>query len=65
MLFRRRGEAVLGHNLPAPRVTPLGARLFALYFVLPTLFLLALFDVIIWAMARWLFGACVAVWCFF
>ena len=63
MLFKRRDELVLGHRLPPPRVTTTGVWLFFLYLGAPTVFLLLLFDVLVWAVAYLAFDACVAVWC--
>lgn len=63
MLFRRREEIVLGHYLPAPRITTTGLWLVFVYLALPTLALLLAFDVLVWLFAYFTFDACVAVWC--
>ena len=64
-MLRRRPEAVYGHRLPEARTTPAGVALALLYLGLPTLALLLLFDLIVWAFFAATLDACVAVWCFF
>lgn len=55
---------VYGHRIPEARTTRLGVRLAVLYLGLPTLALLLLFDLLVWAFFEAAFGACVALWCF-
>lgn len=62
---RRRVDTVYGHRLPEPRTTPKGVALALLYLGLPTLALLLLFDLAVWALFKATTGACVAVWCVF
>ena len=64
-MLRRRVETVYGHALPESRTTLTGRLLAVLYLGLPTLALLLLFDLIVWAFFEATTGACVALWCVF
>jgi flagellar biogenesis protein FliO len=56
-------ETVRGHRLPAPRLTKAAKRLIVTRLVLPFLLVLALLDLLIWAVARYGFDSCYGVWC--
>lgn len=54
-------RAVLGHDIPRPRLTLAGAAYLLLYLGLPVLVLGNLLDLFVQAV----FGWCVGVWCLF
>ena len=58
-MFRRRPENVLGHELPEPRLTALGAAWLLAWVSLPVLVLGSALDLLV----QWLFGVCVGLWC--
>ncbi|MCI4663514.1 MAG: hypothetical protein MRY74_02215 [Neomegalonema sp.] len=65
-MFRRgRAKAVLGHDLPEPRVTATGRALMVLYVGLPVLAVLILLDLFVWAAMKTAFGVCFGLWCAF
>lgn len=57
--------AVYGHVFAPPRPTWAGVWLGVKIFALPALLLILTLDLVVWAIAEALFGACVAVWCAF
>ncbi len=59
----RRDAPVMGHVLPAPRITRAGILLLVLHLGLPLLGLLAAMDVLVWAIGRAAFHTCIGVWC--
>lgn len=63
--MRQRPETVMGHVIPAPRVTRAGLRLFLLHVGAPLIGVLTAADVLIWAVGRYLFDTCIGVWCWF
>lgn len=61
----RHPEKVMGHVVPAPRVTRAGIALMVLHLGLPVFGALVLVDVIVWAAGQALFDTCIGVWCWF
>ncbi len=62
---RRAPESVMGVRAAAPRPTPLALWLVLRHVAAPLLAGLVAFDVVVWAIGRYLFDACLAVWCWF
>lgn len=58
-LLIKRPENVLGHSLPEPRITLVGALLLVLAVSLPVLVVGSLLDLVV----QWAFGVCVGLWC--
>lgn len=54
-----REDSVMGHILPAPRLTAAGIALLALAVSLPVLIIGSVLDLLV----QWLFGVCVGLWC--
>jgi hypothetical protein len=54
-----REDSVMGHVLPAPRLTAAGIGLIALAVSLPVLIIGSVLDLLV----QWLFGVCVGLWC--
>lgn len=52
-------SVVLGHDIPKPRLTAAGMGWCMLYLGLPVLLLGSLLD----ALAQWLLGWCLGLWC--
>jgi hypothetical protein len=52
-------HVVLGHDLPKPRLTPIGLILCLVYLGLPVVILGNLLDLLV----QWMFGWCIGVWC--
>ncbi len=62
--FRGRARdrhAVLGHDIPKPRLTLAGVAYLLIYLGLPVLILGNLLDLA----TQWLFGWCIGIWCLF
>lgn len=55
--------AVYGHVIAPPRPTWAGVLIGLRLFALPALVFVLLLDLLVWAIAEALFGACVAIWC--
>ena len=56
-------ETVKGHDLPAPRLTPAGWRLLALWLLPGALGIIAVADIAGWIVARALWGTCLGLVC--
>lgn len=59
----RSDATVMGLDLPGPRVTVLGWRRLALWLGAPALALIVVSDLIGWAVAKALWGACFGLVC--
>lgn len=62
---RTRPASVYGVVAPTARPTPLGVWLAFSRFGAPLIAALLLFDVVVWAIGRYTFGVCAAIWCLF
>ena len=60
---RRRVQTVMGREIPEPRVTLEGRWMAFSRLGLPLLAVLLIFDILVWALFKALFGWCVALWC--
>jgi hypothetical protein len=56
-------KAVMGHDLPGPRLTAAGWRVAALWLLPPVLFLIVASDLIGWAVIRALWDVCFGLVC--
>lgn len=63
--MRRKPTAVYGAVALEPKPTWLGVWLMFRYFAAPLLAALLAFDVLVWAIGRWAFDVCAAIWCVF
>lgn len=61
--MQKQPQIVMGHVIPAPRITNAGIRLMVMHVGLPLLSALVLFDAIVWAAGRLLFDTCIGLWC--
>ncbi len=58
-MFSRRPEAVMGHRIAPPRLTPMAVILLILYVGAPVLLFTGLLDLAMQLM----FGVCTGLWC--
>lgn len=61
----RKTPAVMGHDLPAPRVTAAGWRLAAVWVLPPAAAIIIASDLIGWAVIRAIWGTCFGLVCLF
>lgn len=62
-IWKSKPVAVYGVSAPTARMTPLGVWLAVSRFGAPLIAALLLFDIVVWAIGRYVFGVCAAIWC--
>ena len=64
-MIRKKPQEIMGYRLSAPAMTRTGLRLLLQYVAAPIIGLLALADLGLFLIFKYLFGQCYGVWCLF